>query len=434
MKENNTSSPKLRAADIELRSEEVQEILTKVPNWMIRRGSVMILTIVLLLLLISWFVKYPDVVKSEIIITTIIPPEKIVAKTSGRIEHIFTQNKSFVTKESPLAIIENAANYKDVFRLKGNLEKLNTNKFPFEKFRNVKLGDIEPAFGEFKRNYIAQKLSNDLQPFAVEISANSRENKELRERLSILMDQQKISEQELELNQKEFERISKLFKNGAIAEQEFETKKIALLQSEKNYKNLLSAISSTRSSLIDNQKSSESNKINKEKDNTTLDNNTNLSLIQLKKAIKDWELNFLIKSSIAGNVSFSQVWVANQTVNAGDNVFSVVPTGENIFIGKIKAPANNLGKIKIDQTVNIRLLNYPDREFGILKGKVQNISLVPDKEGNVILDISLPNKLVSSYDKEIPFQQEMKGSADIITEDLRLIERFFYQFRSLYKE
>ena len=35
----------------------------------------------------------------------------------------------------------------------------------------------------------------------------------------------------------------------------------------------------------------------------------------------------------------------------------------------------------------------------------------------------LPKGLETSYKKQIPFQQEMTGTADIITEDLRLIER-----------
>ena len=42
------------------------------------------------------------------------------------------------------------------------------------------------------------------------------------------------------------------------------------------------------------------------------------------------------------------------------------------------------------------------------------------------VDVELPKKLVTTYEKEIEFKQEMTGTADIITEDLRLIERFFY--------
>jgi len=96
--------------------------------------------------------------------------------------------------------------------------------------------------------------------------------------------------------------------------------------------------------------------------------------------------------------------------------------------------AQNSGKIKIGQEVNIRLANYPDRQFGVLKGKVKSISLTPDKEGNLLIDISLPKGLTTSYKTEIHFQQEMSGNADVITEDLRLIERLLYQFRSILKQ
>ncbi|SHM83062.1 hypothetical protein SAMN05443669_10953 [Flavobacterium xanthum] len=79
------------------------------------------------------------------------------------------------------------------------------------------------------------------------------------------------------------------------------------------------------------------------------------------------------------------------------------------------------------------MANFPDREFGILKGQVKNISLVPDQDGNLLIDVVLLDGLKSSYQKMIPFQQEMKGSADIITEDLRLIERLLYQFRDVFR-
>ena len=73
----------------ELRSDEVQEILTRIPHWLIRWGSIVILGILLLLLFVSWLIKYPDVISSKIVITTAIPPQKLIAKTSGKIETIF---------------------------------------------------------------------------------------------------------------------------------------------------------------------------------------------------------------------------------------------------------------------------------------------------------------------------------------------------------
>lgn len=79
----------------------------------------------------------------------------------------------------------------------------------------------------------------------------------------------------------------------------------------------------------------------------------------------------------------------------------------------------------------IRLANYPDREYGVIKGLVKSISLTPDKEGNLLIDVSLPKNLKTSYNKSIQFQQEMIGTAEIVTKDMRLSERVFNQFKSI---
>ena len=422
----------------ELRSEEVQDILTRVPHWMIRWGTVLIFVIIFMLFFVSWFIKYPDVVNTEIVITTNIPPEKIVSKSSGRIEAILVKNKSLVSKNSTLAIIENTANYKDVFLLKKIVDEYNINNpqkaFPFALLKNAQLGEIESAFAVFQKDYQAEELNKDLQPFQVENRAQVSEKVQIKERLEILQQQKVINESELQLQKNEVARFETLFNKGIISAQEMEAKKLGYLQAQKNYKGLLTSISQLKSSLIDNSKLSQNSQISGTKEEVTLGRNMAQSFYQLKKVIKDWELAYALKSSVSGVVTFLQVWTENQTINVGDNVFSIIPDTKNGFVGKVKAPALNSGKIKVGQTVNIRLSNFPDREFGVLKGKIQNISLVPDKDGNLLLDVALPNGLQTSYKKQIVFQQEMKGSAEIVTEDLRLIERILYQFKSIFEQ
>lgn len=423
---------------IELRSEEVQDILTKVPHWMIRWGTVLIFVIIFMLFFVSWFIKYPDVVTTQIVITTNIPPEKIVSKSSGRIEAILVKDKSIVSENSTLAIIENTANYKDVFLLKKIVEEYNVNDaaktFPFTLLKNAQLGEIESAFAVFQKDYQAEQLNKNLQPFEVENRAQNSEKVQIKERLEILQQQKVINESELQLQKNEIARFETLFNKGIISAQEMEAKKLSYLQAQKGYKGLLTSISQLRSSLIDNSKLSQNSQISGTKEEVTLGRNMAQSFYQLKKVIKDWELAYTLKSSVSGVVTFLQVWTENQTINVGDNVFSIIPNTKNGFVGKVKAPALNSGKIKVGQVVNIRLANFPDREFGVLKGKIKNISLVPDKDGNLLLDVALPNGLQTSYKKQIVFQQEMKGTAEIVTEDLRLIERILYQFKSIFEQ
>lgn len=427
MEDKNTS--------FELRSEEVQEILTRVPHWLIRWGSVVVLSILLMLFFVSWLIQYPDIVSTQIVITTNVPPQKLVAKTSGKIEALLVNDKEAITKNRPLAVIENTANYKDVFLLKSIIDTIHIdkNKFPFEKIKSAQLGEIESFFAVFQKESIADDLNTKLQPYQVEGSAQSYEAIQLKERLSLLESQKSINQNELVLQKSDLDRYETLYKKGIIATQEMEKQRLIYLQSQKNFKGVLSTISSLKSSLNELNKNSKTTQINESKENVNLERNVIQAFCQLKKAVKDWELNFVLRSSIDGKVSFLQLWAANQTVNAGDNVFAVIPTNESGYIGKVKAPAQNSGKIKVGQKVNIRLANYPDREFGIINGTIKAISLTPDKEGNLLINVSLPKGLETSYKKQIVFQQEMSGTADIVTEDLRLIERILYQFRDIFK-
>ena len=421
--------------EIELRSEEVQDILTKIPHWIIRWGSLVVLIILLLLFLVSWMVKYPDIITTEITITTQIPPEKLVAKTSGKIQAILIDDKAIVNENTPLAVIENAANYKAVFLLKSITDtiSLSNSKFPFEKLQAAQLGEIENSFAMFQKEYIASELNKQLQPYKVESSAQNFEAKQLRERLQLLEGQKEINQTELLLLKKDVERYEKLFKKGVISAQEIEKQRLIYLQAEKNYKSLLSSISQLKSSINELNRNSKTTIINESTTFINLERSVMQSFYQLKKAIKDWELNYVFRSSVKGTVSFLQIWSENQTINAGENMFAIIPSTEKGYIGKVKAVAQNSGKLQIGQKVNIRLANYPDREFGVIEGKLKTISLTPDKEGNLLLDIELPNGLQTSYKKQINFQQEMTGTADIITEDLRLLERLLYQFRDIFK-
>jgi multidrug resistance efflux pump len=419
---------------LKIYSEEVRDVLSDPPTAIQKWGNTILLLFIVVLFLISWFVKYPDIIISQVVITTNTPPQKIIARTSGKIERILIKDKAFVRQNTVLAILENSANSEDVFLLKNILDSINIEEsnFPFAKLNGAQLGEIEGSFSNFKKEAINEQLNTKLQPYRVEGNAQNYETIQLRERLSLLESQKEINQNELVLQKNELDRYEILFKKGIYAAQEVEKQRLVYLQAQRGYQGLLSTISQLKSSLIELNRNSQTTLINESKETINLKDNKKLAFNQLKKAVKDWELKYILKSSIDGKVSFLQIWSENQSVESGSIIFAIVPNKKNGYIGKVKAPALNSGKIKIGETVNIKLANFPDREFGILKGKIETISLTPDTDGNLLVDVILPGGLKTSYKKVIPFKQEMKGTADIVTEDLRLIERLLYQFRDLY--
>ncbi|BFM43147.1 HlyD family efflux transporter periplasmic adaptor subunit [Flavobacterium sp. CFS9] len=419
---------------LKIYSEEVHDILSDPPKSIQKWGNSILFIFIIILLLISWFIKYPDIITSQIIITTNIPPQKIQAKLSGKIEAILVKDRSEVKLNTPIAVFENSANYKDVFALKNILNTINIKKteFPFEKLKYSQLGDIESAFTNFQKENTADQLNTELRPYKVEGDAQNYESIQLKERLHLLESQKEINESELTIQTNDLNRYELLFKKGIYSTQEVEKQRLLYLQAQKGYKTLLSTISQLKSSLNELNKNNKTTQINERKEDSNVNRNKIQAFYQLKNAVKEWELKYLLSSATNGIINFLQLWSRNQPVEAGQILFSIIPKDQNGYIGKLKAPVLNSGKIKPGQKVNIKLLNYPQKEFGIIKGIIIKKSLTPDKEGNILIDVNLPRGLETSYKKNIPFQQEMQGTADIITEDLRLIERLLYQFKSVF--
>jgi len=423
--------------DIEIRSEEVQEILSYVPNWMIRWGNTLLLLLLLMLLFISWFVKYPDVITTEVMITTTIPPEKVYAKTHGQIEILLKNDGDSIHKNETIALIENSANYKDVFLLKSILDTLLVDvhnfSFPIHSMPPLVLGDITTSYAAFENNYSEYYLNNKLNPYKNKTFANRFALIEAKGRFQVLKSQKALNLKELKFRKKDLGRQKILFDKGVISAKTYEQKQIEILQAEKSFKSLESSISQTRELINNSQKDLKSTSIEKTLNDSRLLKKTIQSYYQLKKAIKDWEKQFVLKSSIEGTVSFLSFWSETQTVNTGDLVFTIIPANNSSYIGKIHAPAANSGKIELKQRVQIKLASFPSDEFGEINGSVKTISITPDEKGNYLIDVMLPKKLITTYGKTIEFKHEMKGIAEIVTEDLRLIERFFYQLKNILK-
>ena len=161
---------------------------------------------------------------------------------------------------------------------------------------------------------------------------------------------------------------------------------------------------------------------------------------QMNAKIAQWEEMYVIVSPSDGTVSLQKVWSRGQHVSDGDIIASIVPLYENKLIGRLTVPSSGFGKVQKGQTVIVKLNGFPYMEFGVLKGKVTQISAVPQQintsQGKTIeytVDITFPNGLVSTYGKTFPMVQQMDGTAEIITEDKLLIEQFIYPIISLFK-
>ncbi|MFT6947461.1 MAG: multidrug resistance efflux pump [Vicingaceae bacterium] len=426
----------MKIDEIENSSEQIREILEKPPSNILRWGITVIFLIICLVSFGTWLIKYPDVILSQVVVTSLIPPQKEYAKTTGKLQVVLVEDGDIVQENQALAVIENTANYMDVVRLQTTIDSIVINnanfQFPIDSLPLLFLGDVEPYYSIFENSYSQYKLNQELEPFLIEGIAHNNSINELNQRLKSLQNQKSIFKTELEFKRKTLLRNKTLFDKGVIAAQTFENIQLDFAQVERNLKNFEVSISQVKELTGNAKRNSKGTLINKRKEEIALLKSVIQSFNQLKIGIRDWEQKYLLKSQMKGNVSFLNFWNENQSVKQGDLVFTIIPVENSSLIAKLKAPLQNSGRIKKGQKVFIKLVNYPFQEFGVLEGEINSISLTTDENGMYNINVLLPQKLITSYNKEIEFKQEMSGVAEIVTEDLRLIERFFYEFKKIF--
>ena len=431
-------SEELKERAIEIRSEEMDEILGKSPTWMLRRGVLLLFFIVLTLLTGSWVFKYPDIISAPIIITSNNPPSPVVARSSGRITAFYVGDKQPVIAGQYLAVLEYTSDIEAINQLKSLIAKtdsLGDSSYSININTSTisNLGDLQQYYLNWVNAIISYKRY-------IELSFNAKKIRGLQEQKALtnsyiekLKGQNYLQAQNLQIANKQFNRDSILSAQKTIPLAELEKSEISFIGSKSAYKNSELTISNTRIQIAQFDQQIIELQLNEENEQRRLINEVYSAFKNLRSQFNTWELANVLKSRVNGIVSVGKYWSINQNVKAGEQVMNIIPQIADKPVGKITLPMAGAGKVKVGQQVNIKLTNYPYIEYGMLRGTIRTISAVPD-QGNYYVEIELKKGLLTNYNKTLPFSQEMTGSAEIITEDMRLLERLIGPIYALIKE
>lgn len=423
--------------EIEIRSEEVQEVMGQIPSWIVRWGITLLFAVVLALVIGSCFFRYPDVIVTEMTLTGQQPVSPIVARTSGKITQFCVADGEIVQPGQLLAIIENPATSDAVFQLKevvnGNLYSPDSilSHNPFTQLE--KLGDIQSSYITFLNSLHEYRNYIELDYYPQKKNFTQGQISKYRDYHQNMLRQYKVTQSQHGIACQQYSRDSALFARGVLSPAEFEASQTTHLQSQytlegasATLENLAIQIGQYEETLLDLE-------LQQREKESQLKQSYRAAVEQLIHAISSWELSYCLSSPIEGKATFTTYWNENQHVNSGDVVFSIVPDGEGTLIGKSLLPIDRSGKVKTGQRVIVRFTNFPDQEFGIVNGELASISLVPN-ENNYMAEIRFPHGLKTNYGLLLPLSHEMKASAEIVTAELRLIQRFFMPIKKELKE
>jgi multidrug efflux pump subunit AcrA (membrane-fusion protein) len=422
----------------EIRSPELQEVMSEIPGSIFKWGIFLFFAIVMSILAVSWFINYPNVVTVPVSITTYNSPASLIAKSGGKIEKLIVSNEENVTINQPIAVIENAARFDDVKSLEIFIEILGENSEWQEKVRNedvprtLALGEIQAEFSGFVTLFRQFKdyLSQAYIPAKLKLIGEQIEKQQAY--TAELLYQVNLSEKDLQLVNNSFVRDSSLYVSNlhSISLSEFERSKQALIQKQSAHSSLKAVIKNNEASTLRMKESLLDLQVQLNNDLHRFNLDLDESFQSLKVAVDIWKERYLIESPVKGKITFTAFWNENQVIKTGEILATVIPEDKSRILVRANIPGSGLGRVKVGQEVNIKLSGFPYMEFGVLKGKISTLSLVPADEG-YIAEIDLVNGLKSTYNISLNFINEMAGTADIITDNSRLIFRLIKPLNSL---
>ncbi len=411
---------------IELRSEEVQEILGTPPGRVVKWGTVVVLACVVVIGWLSWWVKYPDKIKVPITLTALSPPVKLVARTDGHIAKLAVNNEQEVERGELLAVMQSTADFNDVFKLDSLVTDYKNKKQPellrLEPVRGLEIGNLQTAYALFLKYLNAYQYGSS-QNFQNQSKGKlNRQIQTLNRNIKIQRDKMNNNQRQLDLLVVKQVRYKKLYSAKALALQDLEKISYDIEEVKEEMKNNRANIEDYKVQ-IEVIKNDMVN-INRDYQDDNNDNFIQLreSLNRLQTEISEWKMKYLLPAPVDGSISFFNLLQEDQYYEKGSELMSIIPPGTDSIMGFLYLPSLDKGKVKVGQTVIIKLASFSYHEYGSVEGRIVHIGKVARNAGYPV-SVALTNGLRTSYNRVVLFDQDMDGTAEIITEKKRFYQK-----------
>lgn len=418
---------------------EMQQMLGNPPSWTLRYGIAVVFSGVLLVLGLAYFIRYPDIIECQAVLVTENPPIRVVAKVGGRIRNLLVQNQQSVKEKQILAVIDNTADYAQVTALAQKLDRP-TAAIAAETFsETLQLGALQSTYAAFHQAWKDLQYFNQNPLTAERLQQVDKQIAHLNAQNKAILQQITSFEAEHQLEKQRHDRQKQLYTEGVISKEELEKANIQFIQHQRQLEQLQSTPLSIQSQITQLETQIVELKGTKNDNNATKSLALEEAAQKLRSDIRTWLDTYVITAPIAGQLVMNKIWTTNQNIANNEEIFIILPENTSkTIVAKAKLPSNNSGKVKLGQTAELRLMDYPFQEYGSLKATVSELSPIAidnkkETEKEYALQLQLTDSLRTTAHKTVNFKQEMAATARIVTEDRRVTARIFEQFVNLLK-
>ena len=416
--------PDVRVNGLEVNSEEVQEIITAVPSWILRRGITLIFGILLIIVVACEFITYPDIVKTTLKVNSLNAPKMVPAKQTAKIVALMAKEGSIVKQNQPLAFMESTANHKDVLRLRDVLEQVseglsNGKVASGILVKGLNLGELQGAYQNFYQQYLQYVSAQDGGYYLSRKKYLERDLKEINELKDQILAQQSVQEKEYANVEHEFESYKKLYQKGVVSTSEYKQQENKFLAGKYPLQQSTTALMNNNTSYGAKKKEI------LDLDHTIQEERAKFvqSLSNMLTETDGWISKYVLTAPVGGKVGYAGIVQENQTVSAGQELFMINPANTDFF-GEVYIPQYNMGKVRLGQRTLVKMKSYPFEQYGLIRGKVNYISEVAFKDSVFIAKIGFERFENKDPEHKIVLKNGMQADAEIVTEESSLLQRF----------
>jgi multidrug efflux pump subunit AcrA (membrane-fusion protein) len=333
------------ATEEPVHSEEINDIISATPSWLVHWGIVLFLGMFLLLGYISSIIKYPDVIRTQLVLNSSDIPKEIVSRVSGKLTDILVKENEWVEAGQPLAFLESTASHRQVLQMLKGLQEIQqqmlNDKVPesdfFDHANNTHLGELQSAYETFFDAYIAYKATLNDGYYLKMRAYLQNELKNLQQQKNQFGAQKQIQQRDSALAEAE------LAAHKELTEQLVESRS-ELRQEESKYLAKRQPLIMTESSIL----SSDASSTAKQKEIAELENQMYQSkekfleaLNSLVSQVEDWKSKYVLCASQRGKVLFDGLIQQNQVLEVNQEVFHI-NSGSEHFFGLMNVPQTNM--------------------------------------------------------------------------------------------
>jgi multidrug resistance efflux pump len=413
-----------RINGLEVNSEEVQEIITAVPSWILRRGITLIFGLLLAIVLASAFIRYPDVVKTSLKINSLNAPKGVMAKQTGKIVALLVKEGTSVKQDQPLAFMESTASHADVLKLHDILMQVSRELTASGLAPNLlpngfNLGELQGAYQSFYQQYLQYVSAQNGGYYLNRKKFLERDLKEIQQLKSQIIAQQKIQEMEFANVAHEFEAYKKLYQKNVVSTSEYKQQENKYLAGKYPLQQSLTALLNNNSSYAAKEKEI------LELEHTIADERAKFvqALSNMINETDSWIILHILRAPVQGRINYAGIVQENQTVNGGQELFLVNPANADFF-GEVYIPQYNMGKVRTGQRTLVKMRSFPFEQYGLIRGRVNYISDVAFRDSVFIAKISFEKFENKDPEHKIVLKNGMQADAEIVTEESSLLQRF----------